>query len=84
MPLVSYSDGGYIQSGGDYWFIVGPCPDTTDDNTEDNQEMRVKVGFHRQGDIMNNEEFQLNPTKNTEDLLNAMSHVRFVRNMKNL
>ena len=61
MPLVSYSDGGYIQSGtilfwhlcmkiksitagGDYWFIVGPCPDSEAENVE----RRVKVGFHRQ------------------------------------
>ena len=61
MPLVSYSDGGYIKSGlhvicnkvstvfisragGDYWFIVGPCPDSDAKNVE----TRVKVGFHRQ------------------------------------
>ena len=29
MPLVSYSDGGYVQTGGEYYFIVGPTSDTS-------------------------------------------------------
>ena len=50
MPLVSYSDGGYVQSGGEYYFIVGPAADTDGNNSD----KKVKVGYHRQGDIMDN------------------------------
>ena len=57
MPLVSFSDGGYVQSGGEYFFIVGPA------QTEDTPaaDKKVKVGYHRQGDIMDNKESQPSP-----------------------
>ena len=58
MPLVTYSDGGYVKSGGDYWFIVGPTEDTTKSDTKNKRDQSLKIGFHRQGSIMNNEEFQ--------------------------
>ena len=73
MPLVSYSDGGYVQSGGEYYFIVGPTSDTILQG-----ERRVKVGYHRQGDIMDTEEFPfpaLSPQQRN-NLVHWMSHIR--------
>ena len=42
------------------------------------KEKSVKVGFHRQGDIMDNEDFQLGIKDNLsrEKLLQSMPHVR--------
>ena len=74
MPLVSYSDGGYVQSGGEYYFIVGPAADTDGNNSD----KKVKVGYHRQGDIMDNKEFKL-PSLQPSDkqkLIQSMSHLR--------
>ena len=53
---------------------VGPCPDPTNSG----KEAKVKVGFHRQGDIMNNEEFQLPNLlkKEREDLLDKLPQIR--------
>eukprot|EP00092_Neocalanus_flemingeri_P033115 GFUD01036010.1.p1 GENE.GFUD01036010.1~~GFUD01036010.1.p1 ORF type:complete len:574 (+),score=141.78 GFUD01036010.1:180-1901(+) len=82
MPLVTYSDGGYVRSGGDYWFIVGPCPDVI---SEESREKHMKVGFHRQGELMDNEEFQLpkydDCTLTSDDILkkkliNKLPHLR--------
>ena len=73
MPLVSYSDGGYVQTGGEYYFIVGPTSETVLQG-----ERKVKVGYHRQGDIMDNEEFQLpalSPQQRNK-LVHTMSHIR--------
>ena len=65
--------------GGDYWFIVGPCEDTIDQQNV-KKEKSVKVGFHRQGDIMDNEDFQLGIKDNLsrEKLLQSLPHVRLV------
>ena len=67
----------YTLLGGDYWFIVGPCEDSVG---EDNvSERKVKIGYHRQGDIINNNDFQL-PEIESEThkrLMNSMSHVRY-------
>ena len=74
MPLVSYSDGGYVKTGGEYYFIVGPTSDTSDMQGE----RRVKVGYHRQGDILDNEEFPL-PALSPQDrnsLVHCLSHIR--------
>merc|ERR1712203_861353 len=76
MPLVSYSDGGYVKTGGEYYFIVGPTSDTSDTLVQG--ERRVKVGYHRQGDIMDNEEFPfpaLSP-QHRNNLVHTMSHIR--------
>ena len=77
MPLVSYSDGGYVQTGGEYYFIVGPTSDTSDTSVLQG-ERRVKVGYHRQGDIMDNEEFPLPALspQHRNNLLHCMSHIR--------
>ena len=73
MPLVSYSDGGYVQTGGEYYFIVGPTSETVLQG-----ERRVKVGYHRQGDIMDNEDFQLPALspQQRNNLVHTMSHIR--------
>ena len=73
MPLVSYSDGGYVQTGGEYYFIVGPTSDTFPQG-----ERKVKVGYHRQGDIMDNEEFPLPALspQHRSNLVHTMSHIR--------
>ena len=74
MPLVSYSDGGYVQSGGEYYFIVGPA------QSEDTPaaDKKVKVGYHRQGDIMDNKEFIIPPLEPPakQRLVQSMSHIR--------
>ena len=76
MPLVSYSDGGYVQTGGEYYFIVGPTSDISD--TVLQGERRVKVGYHRQGDIMDNDEFPLPALspQQRNNLVHSMSHIR--------
>ena len=73
MPLVSYSDGGYVQTGGEYYFIVGPTSETVLQG-----ERRVKVGYHRQGDIMDSEDFQLPALspQQRNNLVHTMSHIR--------
>merc|ERR1719233_749265 len=69
MPLVTYSDGSYVNSGSDYWFVVGPCEDVAQGHNQGSIRKSVKVGYHRQGDLLENEEFQLpkyNATKSLE------------------
>ena len=48
-------------------------------------ERRVKIGYHRQGDIINNNDFQLpnNESEIHKKLMNSMSHVR-LENRNNL
>ena len=77
MPLVTYSDGGYVKSGGDYWFIVGP----TSSDTTNKESKSMKIGFHRQGTLMNNEDFQLPDFENQshiskKKLLEKLPHIR--------
>ena len=81
MPLVTYSDGGYVKSGGDYWFIVGPCPDKT---SGDQAEKHVKVGFHRQGDLMDNQEFQLPKYHSDQDISDATLKTHIIDKLPHL
>ena len=48
IALVSYSEGGYVSGTGEYWFIVPSCGIPG-----------IKVGYHRQGTLMDNAEFIL-------------------------
>ena len=67
-----------MSEGGDYWFIVGPCPDAKTSEEAGGQELKVKVGLHRQGDLLDTEEFPL-PRLQPEleqRLLSGLAHVR--------
>ena len=48
IALVTYSEGGYVSGTGEYWFIVPSCGIPG-----------IKVGYHRQGTLMDNAEFIL-------------------------
>ena len=67
-----------MSEGGDYWFIVGPCPDAKTAVEAGGQELKVKVGLHRQGDLLDTEDFPL-PRLEPEleqRLLSGLAHVR--------
>ena len=57
---------------------MGPCPDTRTAQEAGGQELKVKVGLHRQGDLLDTEEFPL-PRLEPEleqRLLSRLAHVR--------
>ena len=57
---------------------MGPCPDTRTALEAGGQELKVKVGLHRQGDLLDTEEFPL-PRLQPEleqRLLSGLAHVR--------
>ena len=79
MPLVTFSDCGYVESGSNYWFIVPFCSDILNDNNvvpNDYIDHSIKVGFHRQGDLMNNEEFIIPKCDKMDKFIQKLPHLR--------
>ena len=59
MPLVTFSDNGYVKSGTNYWFMVPHCSDILNDDELNDTDYSIKVGFHRQGDLLDTEQFPI-------------------------
>ena len=57
---------------------MGPCPDTRTAQEAGGQELKVKVGLHRQGDLLDTEEFPLPRLEPEQEqrLLSGLAHVR--------
>ena len=57
---------------------MGPCPDTRTAEEAGDQELKVKVGLHRQGDLLDTEEFPLPRLEPEQEqrLLSGLAHVR--------
>eukprot|EP01083_Nonionella_stella_P025928 71397_1 len=71
MPLVTFSDGGYTSSGSEYWFMVPSCSDCIDGVDE---HRTIKVGYHRQGELMKNDDFQISE-KGFDEFRSKLPHV---------